>query len=109
MYSDTTKQIFFKILGRHHPRESGVAELVKRVESECIVGGEEGAYLNSIPLSTRRTWVARFLLLHEQGRQREAACLTPLKHAKRGPKPVFTPEVRTCLCMLMCADETTPH
>lgn len=103
MYSDTTKQVYYQMVARFYPRDTSVPSLVQRVETACLVGGEEGAYFNGIPLGTRRNWVARFLRLQQLGREREATGLSPLKKAKRGRRPVFTPEVSGFVhCMRRC-------
>ena len=72
-YSEDDRQIYYQMVNRFYPREKSVAGLVSRVDSYCISQGDAGAFYLNIPLGTKRTWIAKFLFLHGEGRTEEGS------------------------------------
>lgn len=68
------------------------SEILRRIESFCLTK-PDGKKVNSVPRTTRLSWLQGYRRLMKEGREDEALALKPVVHKKPGAKPVFTPEV----------------
>jgi hypothetical protein len=76
------------------------SEINNRITTHCIVKGEEGKKINGgIKRSTRLGWISDYRKALKEGKELdEALLLKPRVTKPPGPKPVFTPEVRSDVC-----------
>lgn len=93
-YDTETKQVFLQLTKRFYSRTSKVSDIVNRITTYCCGRGPEGKRIYSIPPTTKRTWVEKFIKLMKEGKEEVALGLVTDASKKRGPKPVLSVEVR---------------
>ena len=88
------KQVFLSLADRYDNPGTKDSEINHYITLYCLTKGSAGKRINVIPRETRLTWIRVHRELKKDGRGNEALMLARRNYKRRGPKPVFTPEVR---------------